>query len=36
MRVGMDFTLATQAITFASGQAPQPGDTLQCSYRSGP
>jgi len=36
MRVGMDFTLATQVITFASGQPPQPGDTLQCSYRIAP
>lgn len=33
MRMGSDYTFASQVITFISGQAPRPGDTLQCSYR---
>ena len=36
LRAGLDFTLANQVITFVSGQTPQPGDTLQCSYRAIP
>jgi hypothetical protein len=34
LRTGVDFTLANQLITFSSGEAPQPGDILQCSYRA--
>jgi len=33
MQAATDFTLASQVITFVSGEPPQPGDTLQCSYR---
>jgi len=29
----LDYTLASQTITFASGLTPQPGDTLTASYR---
>lgn len=36
MRAGIDFTLSGQVVTFVSGLAPQPGDTLQCSYRIAP
>ncbi len=36
LRAGLDFTLANQVITFVSVQTPQPGDTLQCSYRATP
>ena len=34
MRAGVDFTLSNQVVTFVSGEAPQPGDILQCSYRT--
>lgn len=36
MRSGSDYTLAGQLTTFINGQAPRPGDTLQCSYRVTP
>jgi hypothetical protein len=34
-KTGFDYTLAGQAIQFAAGAEPQPGDTLLASYRLG-
>jgi hypothetical protein len=34
-KVGVDYTLAGSTLTFLAGSVPQPGDSLQASYRVG-
>ncbi len=36
MKAGFDYTLTLSTLTFLSGSAPQPGDTLVASYRIDP
>jgi hypothetical protein len=35
-KAGLDYTLAGSTVTFLAGSVPQPGDSLQASYRVGP
>jgi len=34
-KAGVDYTLAGSTVTFLAGSVPQPGDSLQASYRVG-